>query len=860
MPEPGPIVGTSPIRKEGLAKVTGRAQYVDDITLPGIWYGATVRSTIARGRITSITFDPAIDWSQFTIVTAADIPGENTIVHLTKDHPCLAAEFINHPAEPILLLAHPDKTVLHAAVEAVHIAYEELPGVFSIEDSEAGAAGDPAKVIWHGDDPKHQGPRQSSIAGVAHHSPNTFKTFLMQKSSPEEIRAAFAAADFIVEEEYRTGAQEQLYIENNGVIAEVFRAPDATLDSVTVSGSMQCPFYLVHALELVFNLPAEKCRVIQTETGGAFGGKEDFPSVIGSHAALLAFKSGHPVKICYDRAEDLIVTTKRHPSRTRHRTAVSRDGKLLAGEIEIAIDGGAYATLSPVVLSRATIHAPGPYNWPHITVRAKAMATNVAPHGAFRGFGAPQSLFALERHMDKIAHTIGLSPEEFRRRNFLSTGMHTATGQHLSDPVDMQGLLTRALKESNYHAKRAEFDHTNPTSTIKRGIGFAAFMHGSGFTGSGERRLNSLVQIDITAEGHPRILVSSTEFGQGTNTILCQVAAQALRIPYEEVLIAQPDTSLVPNSGPTVASRTAMIVGKLVESASESLLATLGLSSPSDPLSSSTATLSSRSAPSLSSRSAPLLSSSRSAPLLSSRSAPLLSSRSAAEGSASSPATDLPAYTPADFKRAALAYLAEHGSLIAEARYEAPGNIFWDDDQYKGDAYPTYAWAVYVAEVTVDTLTYIAEVKDFHALQEVGKVIHPILAAGQIEGGIAQGIGYALYEKCVYVDGLMRNNQMTNYIMPTSADLPPIHVYFEETPSIHGPSGAKGIGELPMDGPAPAILNAIEHATGIAFTEIPLLPEDIFERMTRTPVGTPGGGTEDLNPAIDRDTRVEATA
>jgi CO/xanthine dehydrogenase Mo-binding subunit len=797
MPEPGPIVGSSPIRKEGRAKVTGRAQYIDDITLPGMWHGATVRSTIARGRIRSIAYAPEIDWAEYTIVTAADIPGENTIIHLTKDHPCLAAEYINHPAEPILLLAHPEKSALLAALAAIHIDFEEYPGVFTIEDSELGAlsaidpaAGDASKVIWHGDDPKH-------------HAPNTFKTYLMQKGdeplADAELEAVFAAADFIIEGEYRTGAQEQLYIENNGIIAEAFRAagsgPDGPLESVTVSGCMQCPYYVVHALELVFNLPAEKCRVIQTETGGAFGGKEDFPSVIGSHAALLAMKSGHPVKITYDRAEDLIATTKRHPSRTRHRTAVSRDGKLLAGQIEVVIDGGAYVTLSPVVLSRACIHAPGPYHWPHLTVRAKAMATNVAPHGAFRGFGAPQSLFALERHMDKIAKVVGLTPEELRRRNFLETGMKTATGQHLTDKVDMQHLLTRALAESNYHTKRAEFDRTNPTSTIKRGMGFAAFMHGSGFTGSGERRLNSLVKIEITPEGRPNILVSSTEFGQGTNTILSQVCAQTLRIPYDEVLVAQPDTSIVPNSGPTVASRTAMIVGKLVERASQSLCATLvahGL--PHD-------------------------------------------------------------YTPTQFKQAAIAYLRKHGPLTAEARYELPpgSTVFWDDDAYKGDAYPTYAWAVYVAEVAVDTRTYSVEVKDFHALQEVGKVIHPILAAGQIEGGVAQGIGYALYEKCVYVDGLMRNNQMTNYIMPTSADLPPIHVHFEEVPSIHGPSGAKGIGELPMDGPAPAILNAIEHATGIAFTEVPLLPEDIFERMTRTPAS----GSEDLNPCIDRDTRVE---
>src|SRR5271170_1721886 len=585
------IVGKSVERKEGLAKVLGRAQYVDDISLPGMWFGATVRCSIARGRILSITFDPSISWDEFVIVTAKDIPGENCIVHITQDQPCLADGFVNHPDEPILLLAHPHRASLPAAVAAVKIEYEPLPAVFTIEDSEKM---DP--IIWD------QG-----------ETPNTFKSYLMEKGDPDSV---WESADFIVEGEYRTGAQEQLYIENNGVIAEY-----SAEDGVTVRGSMQCPYYLHHALMLVFDLPEDKCRVIQTETGGAFGGKEDFPSVIGSHAALLAMKAGHPVKICYDRSEDMAGTTKRHPSRTRHRTAVSRDGILLGCEIDLAIDGGAYVTLSPVVLSRAAIHACGPYLWPNLRVRAKAVATNIPPHGAFRGFGAPQSLFALERHMDKIAKVVGLSPEELRRRNFLATGMRTATGQHLTDKVDMQHLLTRALAESNYHAKRAEFDRTNPTSTIKRGMGFAAFMHGSGFTGSGERRLNSLVKIEITAEGQPRILVSSTEFGQGTNTILSQVCAQALRIPYEEIVVAQPDTSVVPNSGPTVASRTAMIVGKLVERASQSLCATL-----------------------------------------------------VASGNLQL------CYTPEDFRRAALSYLKQLGALRAEARYESPGNIFWDDE------------------------------------------------------------------------------------------------------------------------------------------------------------------------------------
>ncbi len=790
MPE-NPILGSSPLRKEGRAKVLGEAKYVDDLSLPGMWFGATVRSTIARGKIRKITFSQDVNWSEYAVVAASDIPGKNTIVHLTRDHPCLAAEQVNHPEEPILLLAHPDKKALLAATAGVHIDYEELPGVFTIEESEAAVEnGDTERIIWPGSD----------AGGTA----NCFKQYLMYsadaKDTEQGLALAFENADCIVQGEYSTGAQEQLYIENNGVIAECNKDADGRVTDVCVRGSMQCPYYLVHALTLVFGLPEEKCRVIQTETGGAFGGKEDFPSVIGSHAALLAMKCGHPVKITYDRAEDMAATTKRHPSRTRHRTAVSKDGKLLGGTIEFAIDGGAYATLSPVVLSRGTIHAPGPYKWPYLRVRAKAMATNVPPHGAFRGFGAPQSLFALERHMDKVAKVVGLTPEELRRRNFLSTGDCTATGQPLNDPVDMQKLLTRALEEHGYHEKLKRFAEENKHSCIKRGVGFATFMHGAGFTGSGERRLNSLVHIEVNADGRPNILVSSTEFGQGTNTILCQVAAQALSLPYENISIAQPDTRVVPNSGPTVASRTAMIVGKLVERACTKLLTTL-------------------------------------------------------QDYASLP----PQHTPEEFRKAAGLYVAEHGSLRSSVRYEPVKPIYWDDELYRGDAYPAYAWAVYVAEVAVDLNTYMATVTRFDALQEVGKVMHPVLAKGQVEGGVAQGIGYALYEKCVWKNGRMLNNQMTNYIMPTSADLPPIHVHFEEVPSAHGPGGAKGIGELPMDGPAPAILNAIENATGVAFHSIPLLPEDLFERFASF-TERAHGGSEELDGSIDRDTRTEVDA
>ncbi len=287
-------------------------------------------------------------------------------------------------------------------------------------------------------------------------------------------------------------------------------------------------------------------RVVQMETGGGFGGKEEYPSMIAGHAALLAWKGGQPVKMMYDRSEDMAATTKRHPSRTRHRTAIDHDGRLLAMDIDFTIDGGAYCTLSPVVLSRGTIHAAGPYSCPNVRVRGRAVATNVPPHGAFRGFGAPQSLFALERHMDKAAAAAGLSPEDFRRRNFVRPGDTLAVGQVIEEPVDMGALLDRALAMSDYREKRERFARENPARAVKKGIGFATFMHGAGFTGSGEVHLASSVAVEATRAGIVRVLAASTEIGQGTNTIFSQIAAEALGLDSSDIEIAQPDTAVVP--------------------------------------------------------------------------------------------------------------------------------------------------------------------------------------------------------------------------------------------------------------------------------------------------------------------------
>lgn len=731
------VIGRPVPRKEGRNKVTGRAQYIDDLTPPGMIHGVTVRSEIPRGKILQVEFGSGIPWNEFTVVAAADVPGKNVVSLILDDQPCLADQVINHPEEPVVLLAHPNKYLLEQARSSVHIVTEAQKPIFTLGESMSGK-----EIVWGQD--------------------NIFKSFLLNKG---DVDTVWQSADYIVEGDYETGAQEQLYIENNGVIAVVNPS-----EGVTVWGSMQCPYYVQKALMTIFALPAEKIRIIQTETGGGFGGKEEYPSMIAAHAALLAWKSGKPVKIVYDRSEDMAATTKRHPSRTHHRTAVSKDGKLLAMDIDFAIDGGAYATLSSVVLSRGTIHAAGPYSCPNVRIRSRAFATNHPPRGAFRGFGAPQSIFALELHMNRVASIVGISPEELRRRNFLHAGDTTATAQVIRENVDLAGLLSRALEVSSYLTKKEEFArHNESNPAIRKGIGFATFMHGAGFTGSGEQFLKSVVGIEATAEGRIRILAASTEIGQGTQTILSQIAAETLGVNYEDIEVAPPDTASVPNSGPTVASRTCMIVGKLVESASIGLKQTL-------------------------------------------LQAGLLTS----------------ACTPGEFRSACGSYIAKFGPLRSFSQYEPPPGIQWDDEKYQGDAYGAFAWAVYVAEVSVDMVTYEIRIDDFVALQEVGRVIHPVLAKGQIEGGVAQAIGYATSEHVVSKEGRMVNNQMTNYVMPTSMDLPPIRVLFEENPYGYGPAGAKGIGELPLDGPAPAILNAVENAIGRPVDRIPLLPEDLM--------------------------------
>jgi CO/xanthine dehydrogenase Mo-binding subunit len=695
-------VGSNVPRKDGIGKATGAARYADDIVFPGMLHGRTIRSTIPRGRIKSIRYD--FDTTGFTIVDYRDAPAKNAVDLMSQDQPFLAEHEVRHMAEPIVLIAHEDKEKLNAAT--VIIDYEEEEPLF-----------DPEK------------------------SPLSFKDIDIVKGDTDR---ALQEADVIVEGVYRTGHQEHVYIEPNGVIA----VPED--GGVAIYGSVQCPFYVIKALRCLLGSAHPNVRVIQTETGGGFGGKEEYPSMIAGHAVLLALKSGRPVKIIYDRAEDMVATTKRHPSIVRHRTGLTKDGRLVAMDIDVLLDGGAYVTLSPTVLSRGCIHAAGPYSCDNVHIRGRTVFTNTPPNGAFRGFGAPQTEFAVEVHMDRIAEQLGIDPVDLRRINALKPGDVTATGQTLRDDASAHMVLEEAVKRTDFDRKRKEWKGTN------KSIGLSLFYHGAGFTGAGERNLKSRARLELTSSG-VRIAVGSTEIGQGTRTMHAQIVTDALGIPYESVEVAQPDTSRVADSGPTVASRTCMVVGKILEECAMEMKEKLGGMSPSE-------------------------------------------------------------------------YYASNGELSIERMYEPPDWIQWDDATYRGDAYATYGWGCDVAEVELDPDTYEVKPVKLTAVQEFGRPIHPALARGQIEGGTAQGLGYALLENVVMKNGAMANSQLTNYVIPTTLDMPELDVVMMENPYPGGPFGAKGLGELPMDGPAPAVVNAI-RALGLDLREIPATPE----RLATTP-------------------------
>ncbi len=736
-------VGSPLPRVDGDAKVRGTARYVDDLKFPGMHHGVTKRSAVPHGILRGIHLRDGFDWSQVVVVTADDIPGRNTIALIEEDQPALVAVGapIRHMDEAVALIAAPTRVLAREALEHLELEIDEMPAVFDCEEALE------AKVKVYGDD-------------------NILKRYLVQKGD-EDIERRLAACDHVIEGLYRTGAQEQMYIEPQGMIASWTQE-----GRCHIIGSMQCPFYIQKAMRILLDVDDEHLVVEQAVTGGGFGGKEEYPSMIAGHAALLARKAGVPVKLIYERDEDIAATTKRHPSVVRHRMGCDSDGTIRAIDVDVLFDGGAYLTLTQVVLSRGVLHAAGPYKCDHTRVRGTAVATNTPPHGAFRGFGAPQTTFAYERQTQKAAALLGMTPFAFRELNMLRDGDSTATSQVLEGSVGSEAVLAAVKEIAEANALAANDEN----SSIRHGRGIAFYFHGAGFTGSGEARLAGRATVALAVDGHFEVRSSSTDIGQGVQTMFTQIAATELGVDADAIRVPTPATDRVPDSGPTVASRTCMVVGRVVSKAASKLRERIVTWAQENGFG------------------------------------------------------DMP------LREAATAMARAEGEVAETVQYAPPPGIVWDDDTYTGSAYPCYGWAACLIDVSVDIDTYEVKIdRCVHAV-DVGKAINPVVVKGQIEGGTLQSLGWALWEDVVYRNGKVANDRMTSCIVPTFADAPEMHTIIVEEPFTNGPHGAKGVGEIPMDGPCAAAAGAIENALASlakseGFDVLPVSPEAIQRAM-----------------------------
>jgi len=708
------------IRKiDAVPKLNGSWKFLDDYSYKGMIHGQLLYSTCHHGFIKKITFPDGYDLSEFTMVSAKDIPGENIVPEPECDQPFMADKEVFHFGQVIMGIAHPNRKLLREFISNTKIEYEELPAITDIKeclDNEKNTFGRELTI-------DHRTGEKPDPNWVHHH-----KT-------------------------YYTPHQEQAYLEPQGMIA-VWQ-PEKKI--MFVKANAQCPFFVKGGVEAIMG-SAIKEAVIETSEGigGAFGGKEDFPSLLAGITSLLSYKSGKPVKIVLDRSDDIQITTKRHPARIEINSWTDPETKkIMKIDIDYRLDAGAFQTLSPVVLARGVLHAISGYNIPDAFIRGRLFRSHTPSNGAFRGFGAPQAFAAMEAHIDNIAANLKVNPYKFRKINLFKIGDEFPTTQpiledHLSD------CLERVIEKSSYSKKLKEFKDWNKTHKDKKGIGISIGYHGGGYTGNGEKVLNSEVKVVIEKDAAVKIFVANTDMGQGAHTTLAQMFFEAIEHPKEKCRIQLPNTSKTPNSGPTVASRTIYIIGNLLRKFALKIKDELGFE-------------------------------------------------------------DLEDYV-----------VSNKNEFPREFRmnFIQDPSVVFDDEYYVGVAYKDYSWAACVTEIYFHADTYQIELTKNWSVMDIGKVVNQKIATGQAEGGILQGLAYGLCE-FFYKPGYGRMHGFTDYALPTTMDLPKIDVEFIHTDS----PIAKGLGEIPMDFPAPSVRNAFHNATGIFIDEIPLIPEIIFKHI-----------------------------
>ena len=747
-------MGISVPRIDGPAKAKGEAIFIDDLKFPGMLYMAIVGSPYSRAEIKEIDISPAMSLPGVVdVITAKDIPGENIVPLIHRDQPFIAEKEVRFYQEPVALVVAESLESAKIGASAVKVKYNPLTPIF---------------------DPRESLANQEELINPVS---NILKTHKIRKGNVSE---GFAKAEVLIERTFTTPNQEHCYLETNGAIALIEDG------GVTVYGSMQCPFYVHNAVAKILGITQNKVRVVQTTTGGGFGGKEDFPSIPAGFVALGSFRTGRPVKLVYSREEDIFASSKRHSSIVKVKIGALRSGKMIAIEVEYILDGGAYATLTPVVLWRGTVHAAGPYSWDNVEVNAFGVATNKPPFGAFRGFGSPQTAFAREVTIDELATKLGLSPYELRKINYLSPGDSTATGQVLLNDVNIRQTAEAGIKKSNWDKKYVKFSGLDK-GRIKRGIGMSSVYYGVDLGAEGGALNKAGAFVQVYQDGTVKVAVGTTEMGQGMKTVLAQITAQALGISYDKIMIMDTDTSRVPDSGPTVASRATIMSGNAIINACQKIKNTIF---------------------------------------------------SVAAGMLESTPGNLKAeqniiYTISEpraqvsFQDVVAECYQRRLHLTAQGWYSSPP-LTWDPLRGQGNTYYVYSYATNIAEVEVDTYTGVVMPVRVYCVVDIGKAINPQLAEGQIQGGVLQGLGFTLLEEVVWQEGKIQNPNFSTYILPTTLDAPQIVPVILEESYNEGPFGAKGLGELPLIGVAPAIINAIYNATGVVVRDLPASPEKLL--------------------------------
>lgn len=738
-------VGRPLPRPDAEAKVKGEALFAADLYFDNMLYAAVLRSAYAHARLLKVDTSRAKSMpGVVAVLTAEDVPGSKVHGVSRPDWPVLAYDKVRYVGDAVALVLAETEAQARAATEAIAVEYEPLPVVSSPEEA---IAPDAPQIHEGGNLLKHIEVRRGDVA------------------------AGFASADVVIEREYRTPTTEHAFLEPEAAVARL----DEHGTLVLYVGS-QIPFADRRQVAASLGIPEEQVRVVHTWVGGAFGGKEDIAGQI--HAALGAWVTHRPVKLVYSRQESIISHPKRHATVIRLKTGARRDGRLVALEAHILGDTGAYASLGEHVMTRTATHAAGPYDVPNVFIECNAMYTNNPPAGAFRGFGVPQSNFAIESQMDILAEELGLSPFAIRRINALRVGGTTATGQVLRESVGLMETIDRV------EAEMAKYPTPEPNGEWRRGWGIACAYKNVGLGGGVDDSAGAVVEID--EEGNVSIYTGAAEVGQGLPVILPQIVAEELGVDYRQVKVVLGDTALTPDGGPTTASRQSFITGNAVRRAAiqarESLSGAVAEAWDVPP-------------------------------------AMLVF----ADGQVRAGERTM------SLAEAARLAKAEGRSLRAHASYTPPKTVPLGQP---GDMHFAFGYATQAAEVEVNVRTGEVRVRRVIAAHDVGRALNPIAVSGQIEGGVVMGIGQALLEELVLHQGVPQNTNLRTYRIPTVTDVPEIVPILVEDPAADGPYGAKGVGEIPSIPTAAAIINAIYHACGARVYRLPATPERVREALS----------------------------